>query len=71
MREAKRQGMTCPLGTNKDTEVEEVISQCWEYYYDKDFKNLESEMEKLRKLNRSEYSNVRYEMESDIDAENY
>ena len=71
MREAKRQGMTCPLGTNKDTEVEEVIYQCWEYYYDKDFKNLESEMEKLRKLNRSEYSNVRYEMESDIDAETY
>ena len=69
MREAKRQGMTCPLGTSN--EVDEVVSLCWEYYYAKDYKHLELEMEKLRKLNRSEYSRVRYDMESNIDAETY
>ena len=69
MREAKRQGMTCPLGTALELEL--VVSNCWEFYYDKDYKNLESEMDKLRKLNRSEYSRVRYDMESDIDAETY
>lgn len=54
---------------NHSFELDMQITECWGCFYDKNYKDLELEMDKLRKLDGNAYASVRRDMEYSIDAE--